>query len=763
EFLPFPFERARWVGLRIKSHYGRDNNVGFYKIQFFESQDTGVILDSLEMNASGTLDFSGELFPADENIPTHIVACYGETDGGDDFGAWDTKKDFGVTPAGAFAYQLTGLSAGCGYYFALAATNGASADGWSRAQPFITDTVSVDSPGDFYKSDSGMLVFRRPSGTANVPLAVAYSVGGDAIPGTHYETLSGIVFFDENIDEVHVPVVPKVAVFNGDKTVTISVLGGNCLTDSSSSCSFVIRDNESGGSVKEWSGEGDNTSWNLEENWIGGVPSPADTALFGSHVQADTVVALGANRGVYKILIDTTEPFAIGDAGTDWANSLAFVEIERTAGSSFTHEISVPVKVVPTGTTGFSAWKIGGESNLVFNAAIATLNAPVVKTGAGTVEFNSTNYDFTDTFHCREGVLNLTAYSALRGDLFVGGGENPARMNAKVNAVITGYKNVTALTNGHVSAVGTQQDYDTVAVWAVEDNGFIEIGWSHYPIQYKFRGGVIDGGWGWNAREIMSFSHSEMALLKTMHTCNWHAQFFIYVERGTAPIDLRIAGDLRGDPNFEWWGYILKNGNGILQRTGVVDMTRLGFYIDEGTVLFDNPDGTSGNGDTPVYVRYGATVGGCGFLGGTERGDILLTDSNADAQSSIEPGTKSEFTGEHIIGTLTVGTVLTNNVVTLGDYSGFRASIGENLTNDLLNVFGEITISETGTTLEITVAPEAKAGAYIIASATTEIVGKFAEVLVDGETTPRLSRRVSYTGNEVIYTIPSMSSLIIIK
>jgi len=770
EFVEFPLVKAQWVGLRIKSHYGRDHMTGFFKLQFSETSAPGVILNALAVEPDGeAVVFSGELILGDAQLPAHLVACSGQTNGGDDFGAWDIVKDYGDTPGGPFSLLFDNLDPDRGYYFSAAATNGVDTAAWSVPGTFITGVASVGAPADFYKFDSGLLVFTRPGTASNVPLTVTYTVDGTAQPGMHYVPLPGYVFFPEGVSVVQQPITAINTAFNGHKTVEVTLLGGNCLTNATSTCSFQILDNEAGGKETTWTGAHDNTSWGEPGNWTHGVPGLADTAIFGNAANNATI-ALGANRGVYKIKIDATVPFTLGDIHA--AHTLMLVDIERTAGSSGPHEISAPVTIIASSATGVSTWDINGNdgeiddaSGLIFNAAgnnaITTLNAPIVKTGNGKLKLMCRNDGLADLFTCREGVVLLLVSNALYGGLYVGGGDTPAyvEIGDDFNYVyaLANYATVTVATNGAlVSRAYTHMYFGTLSNLFIEDNGRVDL-W-HWERPYIFfRGGEFRGNMMPAFRYVECQPHHTTAVLDSagsggMGFNNWWEPTNFLIEKGSAPIALRINGRMTSVLGGLW---AYKAGAGTLQITGDNDLQHSVFAIAGGAVLFDNPVGTQGLGNTPVVVERG-TLGGTGFIGGAERGDVTLSGN----ESVLAPGTIDETTGAHIIGTLTVGTVLTNNTVTLGDSSTLRVNLGPLATNDRLDVFGAVGISANDTTLEITTAGALKSGLYTLVSTTGGVNGEFANVLVDGVAD---TRNVRYTANEVQYLIPPRGTIFLLK
>ncbi|MCL1910348.1 MAG: hypothetical protein FWG05_05375, partial [Kiritimatiellaeota bacterium] len=323
---------ARWVLFRIRSlQAGNDGYGGISELRFYAESGSPhfVMLDSVNVTYATTLDFGGSL---ETDTVAELFACYGETNGVKNLDAWEYAVSYGDYPAGVYSETLSGLGADKGYWFNVAITNGI-ADAWAAPEPvtFITGEVEIGAPQDFYKTQNAALVFRRPVGTTNVPLTIAYSVGGTAEPGVHYASLPGSVTFAEDEYEVIQAVTPINISYGGDKSVEIALQNGNFVYNATAAnVVFNILDNEIGGGVTVWTGLGDDNSWTNAANWSAGIPGAADTAVFNDTAVPATV-SLDENQTVYKLKFDTAGAYVIGSAGDQTAgNLLTLTEIERT-------------------------------------------------------------------------------------------------------------------------------------------------------------------------------------------------------------------------------------------------------------------------------------------------------------------------------------------------------------------------------------------------------------------------------------------------
>ena len=204
---------------------------------------------------------------------------------------------------------------------------------------------------------------------------------------------------------------------------------------------------------------------------------------------------------------------------------------------------------------------------------------------------------------------------------------------------------------------------------------------------------------------------------------------YITVADGEAPVDLVMTGALG------WIGGsskpIRKNGDGVLKTTAANGpSSSASFQLYGGTLLCDNASGTP-IGNTALAVGGGATLGGIGFIGGTERGDVTVAGASANP-AVIAPGSIDETTGAHLFGTLTVGTEAQTNAVVFGNYSKLSVGISGDGTCDSLRVVGSLDLSGSLDTLAVTIPADGKVrgGTYVLASATEGITGQFDTVVL---------------------------------
>ena len=745
--------RAQWVGLDIKAtheDYWFDSYyVGLSKIQFYTCQEIIVSLDALAVSPDLSLAFDTTLQFMNPSDTARVTACHGATDNGGNFSAWNTD-DCGLQNETPFPWQVTGLATNTGYFFAVAATN-AGHTGWSETQTFITGVVEVRA-NDFYKTSTGTLTFRRPASTVNVPLTVSYTLGGDAVEGAHYAKPLGSVTFPVGGAEV-TQAVQGLNAPGGDIGLTITLTGGNFLHDPAlSSASCLILDNESGGDILTWNGS-QGSDWDNAFNWTPNqIPGPTDTAVFGNLTASNAVISLNANQAVYKLVLDAGAPFTIGDGAP---GTLTLTFLERAANAAGTHAFAAPVNVVASGIFGHAPWDVNGEDRILFSAPISTLHAPIIKDGDGAIAIESSCPGLVDLFTCREGVLLLNANEIIHGNLRVGGGDNPARAESGGGTTfsIADYGTVTVATNGHfIGHADAQLWWSSLHNVSVEDNGRADF-WMLDWVDLNFKGGEIHGGVFYRIQNINSQAHHQTAVLDgSLGLGPIYWQMAMNIEKGGAPVALDILGNVSGgSPSQPFY----MGGGGVVRLSGDNTFHYSGLYFENGTILFDNPAGTSGSGATPVIASYNGVVGGAGFIGA----DVTLANVWENQRPALAPGTMDNETGEHLIGTLTVGTALTNNAVAFWDGTRFLATLGSDRTNDCLNVYGGVTIG-ADTTLELTVPPDVKDGVYTLVNASNGITGHFAHIVFIGEGNPKYLR---HTDTQILYDIPLRRTLFLLR
>lgn len=316
-------------------------------------------------------------------------------------------------------------------------------------------------------------------------------------------------------------------------------------------------------------------------------------------------------------------------------------------------------------------------------------------------------------------------------------------------------KDLTVYPNGSVNFGGAAQN---LGYWTGNAGTTRIIGGTLTGGQlYNYRtinmtGGTLGGGVYGGSTTIASVATNTTAVVSAYvnigTTCD--------VADGVVPIDLLLSGSLGPSSS------LTKKG------AGTMSMTALGGHLagsvtinaNGGTLLVNNGRYGSGTGSGAVTVNAGATLGGIGIIGGV----VNYTNSNVSLigasgnLATLWPGSKDAATGDHILGTLTVGSVAQTNKVTFGNYSKLKVNIGADGSQDRLTVHGAMSLASTSDTLELSVDPAAKGGTYVLASATDGITGTF-----NTETGLPAGRSLTYTGTTVELTIPPTEMLILVR
>ncbi len=378
----------------------------------------------------------------------------------------------------------------------------------------------------------------------------------------------------------------------------------------------------------------------------------------------------------------------------------------------------------------------------------------LVKTSASAATINGANTYSGDTY-VLEGAVTFDKTSAIvNGNLFVGapGGMAPASVSC-VNTPLNASKNWTVYKNGSLYS-GTSAQYLSSKLSLIGGSFSGSQPYFQTSSSVEMTGGNLGGTiYGNGSFEIKSLSNETPAVVSASLRSNSHA---FNVSRGSGPIDLRFTGGMVGTCK------LTKNGSGVMVMSG--SSHENGTDVNGGVLLVNNTSG-SGTGKGAVTINAGSTFGGTGFIGGVAAyGNANVSVTGASGNPAvIAPGSIDPTTGDHILGTLTVGNlaVQTNNV-TFGAYSTLKINIATNGTYDKLVVNGTLSLATATDTLEMNVADAAalKPGTYTLVScqqfaagadqALTTVVGKPAR------------GRLEYTATNLNYVIDPTGTLITI-
>ena len=248
-----------------------------------------------------------------------------------------------------------------------------------------------------------------------------------------------------------------------------------------------------------WTGSGGDLSWNNPDNWSSGtVPGFKDTAVFTDNgTGGSPTLKLNAGQHVFKLVIQTVNPFTIGNAFDKTnasPNKLTLTDLERkdVTGTEGLHAFGTAVVLFPD-ETGNANWIVNGSSELRLTASLdgAVSGVGLVKTGTGTLALND-NTTYTGTTTVLEGAVNRPTFGSfgnnLGGNVVVGSPEGtvPASYSASNGGRP---KNATVYPNGTY----TQGDWPGLGYLTII-GGTANCSWANIDGDIKMTGGTLNSG-----------------------------------------------------------------------------------------------------------------------------------------------------------------------------------------------------------------------------------------------------------------------------
>ncbi|MBR3085004.1 MAG: hypothetical protein IKH04_01230 [Kiritimatiellae bacterium] len=724
----------------ISTEYNSVNNASFAVVgaaESLQSDEDIPVLGAVSATADGRhgATLSWTLRTASSSASATVTAYYG-TDAANLSQSLALASGADIA-TGAHTVSLTGLECATTWFAKVIATGD---DGNAESDVVSFTTAGAPVFGDVTASVDGLAVSIHGSlsDAGSAPLAVTAHFGANAATWAAVGTWSGV---SAARDFEAAATAPSLGDYAAGFRATGTCPDCGHVFDVASETAVVSVFGEC-----RWTGAAGNLSWNDPGNWSSGtVPASKDTAVFpeGMLIQ-DAVVSLDAPQSVGTILDESGVSFRIGSAD-DIAEgrTLTLRNLERHNDSDSTLVLAVPA-VFATDEAGTNRLTVAaGIVRFGDTVSADELYQPVLINGAGTVALAGVGGTPQPHFLVRSGILQPERQAALKANVTVGGGEFEAQLKCTVNQAISGVNSITAATNGFVRLRQTAWSLMCDNLVA-RDGGVIDV--SGFGYKVFLSGGTVQGGelqcGSYNGQGIFCSASDLPSFFRSGFRFNQYGPATISVEDGAAIIDLTIDGAMfwAGDS----WNSYSKTGSGTLRMRGTFGGTSSApFRLNGGTLLCDNASGTP-IGNTALAVGGGATLGGCGFIGGTERGNVTATGYST-SPATIAPGSIDETTGAHIFGTLTVGTESQTNAVVFGNHSKLAISAGQQGA-DALVVHGTVDISATGTQLAISAVgamDRVRAGTYTILEADA-ITGQFATV-----TAPKSSWRVDYVSEEV--------------
>src|SRR5574344_162547 len=521
---------------------------------------------------------------------------------------------------------------------------------------------------------------------------------------------------------------------DGDQDLTIEISENSTyLRGNPNSATIRIIDDDSLiPTVCVWTGSANDFKWETGANWDGGVaPRPVDVAKF-STVGIPTDASIAISSGVYiaRLDLEATVPFSLTENG----GMLTLGGISRGETSVGNQTISAPLTVFAP-ADGKCVLDIDGAGSLRFNSNISQIGTVELwKVGVGWIDFCKATNSWNGTLTVREGAGRASAYHSYKGTLIAGGGDSEARFEFTVWNAPNGVTSK-AYRNGYIYV--KHGESGEAKTYYVYDGGRIKTD-SIYWLNGYLTGGTIEGGTWWSggyAQSINSYASEVVSKLTANVQIGWYYDAEINTQRGTAPVDLLLAGALTECDSSHT---LFKKGNGIVKSTQNCAF-KCHFALQGGKWFVDNP-GEYGLGLQETTVSTGATLGGTGCVGMKDvksTATVTLNNGTADKYATLEAGTVDPDTGGHVYGTFTLGRASAHNKVTLGTYSRVRVGLGEKATGgvmspaDSLLVYGNLEIGANCTldlvTNTATNLAKVAAGTYTLFKADA-ITGTFAQI-----------------------------------
>ena len=716
----------------ISTEYNSVNNASFASVgaaEAIQSDEDIPVLGAVSATADGRhgATLSWTLRTASSSASATVTAHYG-TDPANLSQSLVLASGADIA-TGAHSSALTGLTCATTWYAKVIATGD---DGNAESDVVSFTTAGAPVFGSVTSSVDGLAVTISGSlsDAGSVPLAVTAHFGANAATWTTVGSWSGVAAARDFEASATAPSL-------GDYAAGFRATGTcpDCghVFDVASETIVVPVFGEC-----RWTGAAGDFSWNTPGNWSSGtVPASKDTAVFGTEASlSGAVVSLDGAQAVGSVAVESADAFSIGSAEDATAGYVLAVEhLSRSGSDAGELSFAVPLSFAEPddGTNTLVA-----ASGIRFGAGIgATESRPLLKTGAGTVTLAGAISGSHPKIWVKEGRVSATAANSIRGDTWVGGGtEEASLVFTRGDAVaMSNAGTLTVLTNG----TATLRDlpwghfYERMNAY---DGGSISCNGGSYALKVTLRGATMSCGgsfqaagyWGQGVESLAAGQTSYFRSGMALNPSDPGNPAYITVADGEAPVDLVMTGALG------WIGNsskpIRKNGSGVLKTTAANGPSSSApFQLYGGTLLCDNASG-SPIGNTALAVGGGATLGGTGFVGGTERGDVTVAGSSSNP-ATLAPGSIDETTGAHLFGTLTVGTSEQNNDVTFGANSRLVVRLGAHGEADALRVLGALDLTGASDALAVVLDDGVSAirgGTYAVASASDGIAGAFDSV-----------------------------------
>ena len=728
-----------------------------------------------------------------------VTAYYGPVSGGHDPSAWANSTNYPAMQPGNFTDTFT-CAAGesCNVVFAASINGGEPV--WSDILTFGASLVSIAAPERVLECETEAQSITLARGAADgwqaITVNLAYT--GDT---ADFSTLPSTVEFGvgETEKSVSFSMVDNAA-SDGNRTLVVAIAAGsNYVAGAAASASILVVDDETAAQVCEWTGGGNGTDWSDPNNWsTHAVPTKIDTALFGENVTANLTVTMTSDATARLVRFESAAEVKLGAAATPAFDAMDMAVAEGAGivriASNLAFDKEATFSVATNATLALAY--VGGTADLVKegpgrivlsgnnNSSGRTAGATIVK--AGRLEFASTGKllgrqlvvggfgepavayatyvsqwnwnpmsgDYVGVFEVGDkGVLDLSAnqnsvqlQSMSRFSVFKGG----TLKLGKTRVLTTGADAVHFFLEGAVESSPNGElnmaSSGRLVIPDTRDNALVFDGSIRCKGDY-YSGGAYEGGTAWGSR-YPRFFVADIPGVPVDFVLNGH----VYGQGEGDGFDKRDPGVMR-----------MTSSNGYGGKSASEGMTR----VHGGTLLLDNVEG-SATGKSRVEVAKNSTLGGTGFLCGLENSPnaVLSVVGAEGAPATVAPGTIDDATGDHVYGTLTVGSAVHSTTATFGNYGRLAVRVGATQAADALIVHGSVDISATGTELVVSADPKASGGTYTILEADA-ISGTFANVVAPGRGWKIVYETKEVDGEPIVTRIdlivPEMGTVLIVR
>jgi len=199
--------------------------------------------------SAGAATLNGDLYGKQWGFD--VYACWGTADGGNVAANWQTNALVGRFEDwdGPVSLAIDGLATNAFYYYTFFLSNGLMTAWAATAETFATDAVTieaVDASASEAGPDTGCFRVSRPDTSTNGALTVSYTLGGTAVNGSDYATLTGSVVIPAGALSAEFFVTPfdDTVWQEGAETVVAILAAGNYLIGAANSAAVTIQDGD---------------------------------------------------------------------------------------------------------------------------------------------------------------------------------------------------------------------------------------------------------------------------------------------------------------------------------------------------------------------------------------------------------------------------------------------------------------------------------------------------------------------------------------